>query len=191
MLPCPSPSLGVYSDSRPLKSVMLPNHLIFCCPLLLLPSVFPSIRVFSSESALYIRWPKYRSFSFSISSCLSQLHSSYFKDLCCWRGLSFSNWEILSQVTSLKIQLNVYSSRKGYFTVSQNIFQAFIRALTSYLHSYRPENPQPDAEGRGHDCIIFISQVPRLANAHAFSPLLGSVKQKIIHSFAHPLLLGR
>ena len=48
-------------------SVMPFNHLILCCPLLLLPSVFPSIRVFSSESALGIRWPKYCSFSFSIS----------------------------------------------------------------------------------------------------------------------------
>ena len=47
---------------------MMPsNHLILCCPLLLLPSLFPSIRVFSSESALHIRWPKYWSFSFSIS----------------------------------------------------------------------------------------------------------------------------
>ena len=43
------------------------NNLILCCPLLLLPSVFPSIRVFSSESVLHIRWPKYWSFSFSIS----------------------------------------------------------------------------------------------------------------------------
>ena len=43
------------------------HHLIFCCPLFLLPSVFPSIRVFSNESALHIRWPKYWSFSFSIS----------------------------------------------------------------------------------------------------------------------------
>ena len=43
------------------------NHLILCCPLLLLPSIFPSIRVFSSESALYIMWPKYWSFRFSIS----------------------------------------------------------------------------------------------------------------------------
>ena len=47
--------------------VMLSNHLIFCCPLLLLPSMFPSIRVFSNESALCIRWPKYWSFCFSIS----------------------------------------------------------------------------------------------------------------------------
>ena len=48
--------------------VMMPsNHLILCHPLLLLPSIFPSIRVFSNESALHIRWPKYWSFSFSIS----------------------------------------------------------------------------------------------------------------------------
>ena len=50
-----------------IESVMPSNHLILCCPLLLPPSVFPSIRVFSSESVLCIRWPKYWSFSFSIS----------------------------------------------------------------------------------------------------------------------------
>ena len=50
-----------------LLSVILSNHLILCCPLLLLPSIFPSIRVFSNESALCIRWPKYWRFSFSIS----------------------------------------------------------------------------------------------------------------------------
>ena len=48
-------------------SVMPSNHLILCRPLLLLPSIFPSIRVFSNESALHIRWPKYWSFSFNIS----------------------------------------------------------------------------------------------------------------------------
>ena len=47
--------------------VMLFNHLILCCPLLLLPSIFPNIRVFTNESVLHIRWPKYWSFSFSIS----------------------------------------------------------------------------------------------------------------------------
>ena len=49
------------------KSVMPSNHLILCHPLLLLPSILPSIRVFSNESALPIRWPKFWSFSFSIS----------------------------------------------------------------------------------------------------------------------------
>ena len=50
-----------------IESVMPPNHLILCHPLLLLPSIFPSIRVFSKESVLHIRWPKYWSFSFSTS----------------------------------------------------------------------------------------------------------------------------
>ena len=52
---------------RSIESVMPSNNLILCHPLLLLPSVFPSIRVFSSESVLHIRWPKYWSFSFNIS----------------------------------------------------------------------------------------------------------------------------
>ena len=59
------------SQSQPkpmsIESVMPSNHLILCCPLLLLPSIFPSIRVFSNESGLRLRWPKYRSFSFNIS----------------------------------------------------------------------------------------------------------------------------
>ena len=50
-----------------IESVMLPNHLILCHPLLLLPSIFPSIQVFSNELVLPIRWPKYWSFNFSIS----------------------------------------------------------------------------------------------------------------------------
>jgi len=50
-----------------IELVMPSNHLILCCPLLLLPSIFPSIRVFSNESAVQTRWPKYWSFSFSFS----------------------------------------------------------------------------------------------------------------------------
>ena len=52
-----------------IESLMPSNHLILCYPLLLLPSIFPSIRVFSNESVFCIRWPKYWSFSFSISLC--------------------------------------------------------------------------------------------------------------------------
>ena len=62
-LPCPSLSPGVCSNSHPLSRWVLSNHLILYCPLLLLPSICPSIRVFSSEPALCIRWPKYWSFS--------------------------------------------------------------------------------------------------------------------------------
>ena len=62
-LPCPSPPPGLMS----IESVMPSNHLILCHPLLLLPSIFPSFRVFSNESVLGIKWPKYWGFSFSIS----------------------------------------------------------------------------------------------------------------------------
>ena len=65
-LPCPSPAPRVSSNSST-ESVMPSNHLILCSPLFLPLSIFPSIRVFSKESVLRIRWPKYRSFSFSIS----------------------------------------------------------------------------------------------------------------------------
>ena len=54
--------------SMSIESMMPSNHLILCHPLLLLPSIFPSIKVFSNESALCIRWPKYWSFSFNVSS---------------------------------------------------------------------------------------------------------------------------
>ena len=74
-LPCPSPTPGAYSNSCPLNWWRPSNHLILCHPLLLLPSVFPCIRVFSSESVLHIRWPKYWSFSISPSNEYSGLIS--------------------------------------------------------------------------------------------------------------------
>ena len=63
--PCPSPSPGLHPDTS-IKLVMPSSHLILCRPLLLLPPIPSSIRVFSNESTLLMRWPKYWSFSFSI-----------------------------------------------------------------------------------------------------------------------------
>ena len=68
-----------------IESVMPSNHLILCCPLLLQPSVFPSIRVFSNDSALHIRWPKYWSFSFNISP--SNEYSGLISFRMDWLGL--------------------------------------------------------------------------------------------------------
>ena len=64
------PTTNSQTPHKPMsiKSVMPSNHLLLCCPLLLLPSTFPSIRVFSNESALCMRWPKYWSFSISPSN---------------------------------------------------------------------------------------------------------------------------
>ena len=70
---CSMPGSLSITNSRSLlrlmsiESVMPCNHFILCCPLLFLPSIFPSIRVFSNESVLHIRWPKYWSFSFNIN----------------------------------------------------------------------------------------------------------------------------
>ena len=64
--PCPSPTPGVHSDSHPSSPWCRPAHLILCRSLLLLPPIPSSIRVFSNESTLRMRWPKYWTFSFSI-----------------------------------------------------------------------------------------------------------------------------
>ena len=69
---CSTPGLPVhhqlpeFTQTQSIESVMPSSHLILCCPLLLLPTIPPSIRVFSNESALHTRWPKYWNFSFSI-----------------------------------------------------------------------------------------------------------------------------
>ena len=99
-LPCTSLSPRVCSNSCPVESVMPSNHLIFCCPLLLLPSIFPSIRVFSSESALHIRWPKCQSFSISPSN----EHSGLISFRIDWFGL-------LSVQGTLKSLLQHHSSK--------------------------------------------------------------------------------
>ena len=74
--PCPWPTPGVYSNLS-IESVMPECHgyLTLCCPLLLLPSISPNIRIFSNESALHIRWPNYWSFSFSFSISPSNEYS--------------------------------------------------------------------------------------------------------------------
>ena len=88
-----------------IELVMLSNHLILCCPLLLLPSIFPS-RVFSSELVLHIRWPKYWSFSFSISP------SNEYSGLICFRmdWLDLLATKGLSKVFSNTIQKHQFFS---------------------------------------------------------------------------------
>ena len=89
-----------------IKSVMPSKHLILCHPLLLPPSIFPSIRVFSNESALRIRWPKYWSFSFSISP------SKEYSELISFR----SDWlDLLAVQGTLKSLLQHHSSKKHQF----------------------------------------------------------------------------
>ena len=80
-----------------IQSVMPHNHLIFCCPLLLLPSIFPSIRVFSNKSVLHIRWPKCWSFIFNISPSNEDSGLTFFR--IDWLDLLCSK-DTFSQITS-------------------------------------------------------------------------------------------
>ena len=97
-----------------IESVMPSSHLIFCHPLLLLPSIFPSIRVFSNESALHIRWPKYGNFSLSISS--SNEHPG-------WISFRMDWLDLLAVQGTLESLLQHHSSkasilcRSAFFTV--------------------------------------------------------------------------
>ena len=85
-----------------IESVMSSSHLILCCPLLLLPLIFPSIRVFSNESVRCLRWPKYWSFSFSISP--SNEYSELISFRMCWLAL-------LAGQRTLKSLLQYHSSK--------------------------------------------------------------------------------
>ena len=103
-----------------IESVMPLNHLITYCPLLLLPSIFPSIRVFSNESALHIRWSKYWSFSFSISP--SNEHPGLISFRMGWLDL-------LAVQGTLKSLLQHHSSKASVFQCS-----AFF--IVQLLHLY-------------------------------------------------------
>ena len=103
-----------------IESVMPPNHLTLCCPLLLPPSIFPSIRVFSNESVLRIRWPKHWSFSFSISP--SNEHSELISFRMDWLGLLAVQRTLMS--------LLQYPSSKA------SIFQCSAFFMVQILHPY-------------------------------------------------------
>ena len=104
----------------PIESVMPSHHFILYCPLLLLPSILPSIRVFSSESVLHIRWPKYWSFSFNISP------SNEYSGLISFR----IDWlDLLAVQGTLKSLLQHHSSKASILWHS-----AFF--IVQLLHSY-------------------------------------------------------
>ena len=114
-------SLSITKSRRPpkpmsIESVMPSNHLILCRPLLLRPSICPSIRVFSNESALHIRWPKYWSFSFNISP------SNEHPELISFR----MDWlDLLSVQGTLKSILQHHSSKASILRCYINLIPNF------------------------------------------------------------------
>ena len=108
-----------------MKSMIPSNHLILCGPLLLLPSIFPNIRVFSNKSVLRIRWPKYWSFSFSISP--SNEHSGLISFRIDWLDL-------LAVQGTLKSLLQHHSSKASVLWCSA-LFVVFLYILYISLYS--------------------------------------------------------
>ena len=129
-----------------IESMMLSNHLLLCRPLLLLPSTFPSSRVFSSESSLHIRWPKYWSFNFSIGS------SNECSGLVSFR----MDWlDLLAVQGTLKSLLQHHSSKASILQHS-----AFFMAHLSHLYFSRMLHVQCSSVV-ALICVIFTSG-PRL-----------------------------
>ena len=132
-LNCSTPGLPVHhqlpeSTQTHVKLVMPSSHLILCHPLLLLPSIFPSIRVFSSESALRIRWPKYWSVSFSISP------SSEHPGLISFR----MDWlDLLAVQGTLKSLLQHNSSNASFLLVLSFLYSPTLTSIQDYwkIHS--------------------------------------------------------
>ena len=122
-LPCPSLSPRVCSELMSTESVMPSSHLILCHALLLLPSIFPSIEVFSRESALHIRWPKYWSFIFSISPSNDIL------------GLKFDSFDLLAVQGTLKSLLQHHSSKAS---VPQPSDFFMVQLSHAYMTTERP-----------------------------------------------------
>ena len=111
-----------------IESVMPSNHLILFCPLLFLPSILPSIRVFSSESALHIRWPKYWSFSFNISP--SNEHPGLISFRMGWLDL-------LAVKGTLKSLLQHHCAKASIFWCSAFFYSPTLTSIHDYwkIHS--------------------------------------------------------
>ena len=125
-----------------IESVMPSNHLILCCPLLLLPSIFPIIRVFSNESVLHIRWPKYWTFSFNI--CPSNEYS---------RLISFRiDWlDILEVQGTLKSLIQHHSSKASTLWCS-----AFFMVQLSHLYMTTGKTYSLDYTDLSRWCLCFL-----------------------------------
>ena len=126
--PCPSPTLKSLLKLMSIESVMQSNHLILCHVLLLPPSIFPSIRVFSNESVLRIRWPEYWSFSFSISP------SSEYSGL-----ISFKmDWfDLLAVWGTLRSLLQHHSSKTSILWHSAFFMVQLSHPLKKIIYSFR------------------------------------------------------
>ena len=127
--PAHQASLSITNSWRLLKvmsieSVMPSNHLILCCPLSLLPSIFSSIRVFSNESVLHIRWPKYWNFSFNIPMNIQD-----------WFPLGWTGWIFLLSKELSRVFSNTTVQKHQFFGAQLSLWS------NSHIHTWLLEKP--------------------------------------------------
>ena len=151
-----------------IESVMPSNHLILCCPLLLLPTIFPSIRVFFSESALHIRWPKYWSFSFSISP--SSDYSGFISFRMDWVDLLAVQGTLKSLLQHHSVKASILQCLAFFMVQLSHLYtttgktialttQTFVSRVMSLLFSTLPR------------CVIaFLTKSRRLLTSWSRSP---------------------
>ena len=153
--------------SMSFESVMLSNHLILCCPLLLLPSIFPSIRDFFNESVLRIRWPKYWSFSFSIS--LSSKYLGLISFRIDWFDLLVVQGTLKSLLQHHSLKASILRCWAFFFFKFYFIFKLYniVLVLVQLLHPYMTtviyggkidENSSPGSNTTG--CLTWNNLLP-------------------------------
>ena len=125
--PCPSPAPRAYSNSfMSIESVMPPNHLILCRPLLLSPSISPNIRVFSNESVLHIRWQ-----SIGVSASASVL-PMFIQD---WFRLGWTGWISLQSKGLSRVFSNTTIQKQQFFSAQLSLLP------NSHIHTWLLEKP--------------------------------------------------
>ena len=173
-----------------IESVMLSYHLILCCPLLLLPSVFPSIRDFSNELITHIRWPKYWSFSFNVSPFNE--YSELISSMIDW-------FDILAVQGTLKSLLQHHSSKASvlfcsafftvrlshpYMTVGKTIALTiwnFVSKVMSLLFSKMSRFVKSDIQGIMFFQHVFQNLIPKTV----FSPFIHKCFFSPYHAQTH------
>ena len=124
--PCPSQTPGVYPNPCPSSRWCHPAAGILCCPLLLLSPILPSVRVFSNESTLHLRWPKYWSFSFNVS------HPMNTQD---WSPLGWTGWVFLQFKGLLRVFSNTTVQKNQFFGAQLS------SPSNSHIHTWLLEKP--------------------------------------------------
>jgi len=181
---------------------MLLNHLIFCCRLILLPSIFPSIRIFSSELAVCIRWPKFWSFSFSISS------SNVYSELISFRIDYFDLLAVQGTLKNLLQQHNLKALILGhsaffmvqllhpYITTRKTIaltiqtfvdkvMSLFFNALPRFVIAFLPKQVSFDFMDASSICSDFGTQEENICHCfHFFSFYLPGSDGTGCHDFS-------